>query len=93
MTETSSSSSSSATTIISKDLPSENVLAVERFFEGVGIHASPLRTPLLKTFIPISFATSSKLTMSNVAVSPVSSLSCLLLVITIMGYMEALLQR
>ncbi|KAJ6344210.1 hypothetical protein OIU76_005852 [Salix suchowensis] len=70
MTETSSSSSSSATTIISKDLPSENVLAVERFFEGVGIHASPLRTPLLKTFIPISFATSSKLTMSNVAVSP-----------------------
>ena len=35
-----SSSSSSATTIISKDLPSDHVLAVKRIFESVGIHAS-----------------------------------------------------
>ncbi|KAB5527058.1 hypothetical protein DKX38_020905 [Salix brachista] len=53
MTETSSSSSSSsssATTIISKDLPSEHVLAVERFFEGVGIHASPPQNSTSKDF-------------------------------------------
>jgi len=45
MTETSSSSTS-----ISKDLPSEHVLAVKRFFESVGIHASLPQNSTSKDF-------------------------------------------
>lgn len=45
MAETSSSS-----TTISKDLPSEHVLAVKRFFESVGIHASLPQNSTSKDF-------------------------------------------
>ncbi|KAF9668919.1 hypothetical protein SADUNF_Sadunf14G0053600 [Salix dunnii] len=48
MTETSSSSSSK--TIISKDIPSEHVLAVKEIFERVGIHASLPQNSTSKDF-------------------------------------------